>query len=230
MSNNVSNPLDEEYLQNYTNAMNVIRKTIESQINGRTRMKITGFSYCEPSSQTDLQPKIRIDLNGTEGTGALSASIGPRACREKVNISMSLVDQGWPGGVKPTSKTANVQRVRVFNEPKRTSLLALHETMHMLGFHHTEFWRQDLSKSDSDVKRVAELGDTMDEKSIMLFGQVNFDAAGIAQLSDRDVQCLNHVADRTILDLPQRQADRSTYDRVPLGSLQRDNVPAGNVR
>jgi hypothetical protein len=205
----VDNPLDAEYLSKFTEFMNLIRRTVESQINGRSNFKLSGFGYCEPNSQSsDLTPKIRIDLNGTEGTGAMALSIGPKSSRDSVNLSMSLLYQDWPGGVKPNfnSGTPLPKRVRVFNSPRDMSWASLHEIMHLLGFHHTEYWNQDMTSADENLNKVIQIGSEQDSHSIMTRGIRNFNAEGMAVLSDRDVSCLNQVADRSILSLPDRTA------------------------
>lgn len=203
----VANPLDSEYRAFYQRNISVIRNTLTSQINGRTPFDLFGFNICP---ENDSGPKIRIDLNGFGGgTGAMASSIGPRSRESLPNIDMTTVNQAWPGGIKPTDPENLPQRVRSFNGPQSVSFVSLHETLHLLGLHHeTQFWDRDVSVADPDAERVIQYGGSADLNSVMN-GHQSFNQNGIAQLSSTDVSCLTHIANRSIMQFPQRRADRA---------------------
>lgn len=217
-----ANPLDDEYMRNYIRNKEVIKKTVESQINGRTSFRLTGFGDC-PSPDTG--EKIRIDLNGAGGgNGAIASSVGPKSSLESPNLTVTVVNSAsvkLPGYCKIRGEQREARfvqlppecsrdPVRKFNSAEEISWASLHEILHLLGLHHTEYWNQDISKATPDIKSVTQLGTYPDSKSIMSRGFRGLDSSGIAQLSNRDVACLNMIANKTILQLPSRAATEVT--------------------
>lgn len=220
------NPLDETYQKKYEENAATVRRTLVEQINGRTKFKMTGFQTCQDADRG--KPMIRINLNGAGGGGgALAASIGPNSSGEAENITMTTVNAEWSATGKPQKGASTGERVRVFHDQRHISWIALHETLHLLGLHHTEYWDRDMTDSDPDALRVTQVGSQPDQLSMMNREQRNFDAAGIAQLSERDVQCLDLIADRRVKALhPPREltapaSSRETQPRRnPEGSQQ----------
>lgn len=204
----VLNPLDYEYRTHYSNNIALMRRTLENQINTRTAFNLTGFGYCNDQEDPNRSSKIRIDLNDTEGNGALASSIGPQSMNQSTNLMISSLDQDWPGGVKPNFNDGSPipRRVRTFNSSRHMSWVILHETLHLLGFHHTEYWDQNMENADIDLEKVIQFGIGEDTQSVMNRGTANYDSSGMALLSERDVACLNHVANKTILNYPDRPA------------------------
>lgn len=195
------NPLDAEYLRYYNRNINVIKNTIVNQINGRTPFNIHGFNECDPNNH---DPKIRIDLNAFGGgTGAIASSIGPMSSRDESNLTITTMNADWPGGVKPLATEVETQRIRTFNDARHISWVSLHETLHLLGLHHTEEW--DGPATDPYADRVIQYGEGPDSESIMTRSYRNYNSDGVAQLSSRDVQCLSHIANRSIMQFPQRR-------------------------
>jgi hypothetical protein len=203
----VENPLDLEYRQMFQRNIQVIKETLERQINARTNLNLSGFAICPPLGQAPPS-MIRIDINGTQGSGAMAASIGPRSAKDEVNVNLNSLDQQWPGGQKPDmNSTPLPARIRTFNDRRQMSWVSLHEVMHLLGFHHSEYWDKDMSGADIDIAAVTQVGDGLDPYSVMTRGFRSIDANGFASLSERDVACLNKVADRSILEAPSRQIE-----------------------
>lgn len=198
----VSNPLDEEYRAIYHRNMKIVRQTFKRQFNAHTAFKFFGFDYCSPS---DKSPKIRMDLNGAGNhTGGFAGSVGPRSSTKSVNIRITAVNSSWPRGQEPDPQKALPPRVRTFSSLEHISRMALHETAHLLGLHHTEFWDKDMTSADNDLKSAIQLGEGPDLQSIMTRSHKNPDAQGYAQLSQTDIECLNRIADQSILELPSR--------------------------
>jgi hypothetical protein len=203
---NAENLLDDEYRAQFNENIQIVKATFERQINNRTSFKMQGFNLC--SSDDDSKDMIRINMNDSQGAGAMASSIGPRSRQESENVTMSSTDEAWPGGIKPsfTNGEELPNRVRTFNTRRVVSWVALHETMHLLGLHHSEYWDEDMSGADIDVEEVIQFGLLQDSDSVMTRGQVNTDSIGLAVLSETDVSCLNHIADQTIDDFPSRTA------------------------
>ncbi|GEM_PF-6964880 len=222
----VENPLDLEYRQMFQRNIQVIKETLERQINARTNLNLSGFAICPPLGQAPPS-MIRIDINGTQGSGAMAASIGPRSAKDEVNVDLNSLDQQWPGGQRPDmSSTPLPARIRTFNDRRQMSWVALHEVMHLLGFHHSEYWDEDMTGADIDIAAVTQVGSELDPYSVMTRSFRSIDANGFASLSERDVACLNKVADRSILEAPARliapENERSFEDIIlPQGTQEK---------
>ena len=220
---NAANPLDEEYRNRYRDNMNTVKETIERQINRRSPFNLHGFDICSPTDSS--KEMIRINMNESQGLGALAASIGPASKFSSQNLTMSSTDEGWPGGVKPSlvPGASLPERVRIFNDRSDISWTALHEVMHLLGFHHSEYWNSNIPAEDHGTLEVIQYGLAVDNESVMMRGYRSYDRDNLVVLSDTDVACLNHVANRTIENFPTRPA-QVTSQCIGLICEQRDSV------
>jgi hypothetical protein len=199
------NALDSEYLSIYNRNKALIRRTFESQFNMRAGFDMHGFNTCNPNDRTQ---KVRIDLNGFGGgIGAVASSIGPLSSTRSANIDIVTANSDWEAGfTKPFDPENMPERIRTFNSADHISWVSLHETMHLLGLHHSEHWDQDMSTADPNINRAIQFGGGMDSDSIMTRGATPRMVGGIAQLSTRDAQCLTHISNRSIMQFPQRRA------------------------
>jgi len=75
--------------------------------------------------------------------------------------------------------------------------------MHSLGFQHENCW--DSNRVSDGVTEVVQVGEGVDEDSITnSMGTKHYDQDGYGVLSQNDVQCVNLVASREIMNLPSR--------------------------
>ncbi len=211
----IENPTDNLYREEYQRAMNTIKQTLENQINNRSSLNLINFGFCEGDTNPSSK-RITFDLNSSEQIGAMSI-IGPEAGLTNMSsISMGIVKDAVIDKDNPSSVVLPSQ-LRDFSDKSHLSFVALHETLHSLGFHHEPMWGRD--SFDPNIREVVEVGDSMDEQSIMNnLGTVNYDENGLAILSETDVQCLNLVGSREILNLPSRETENTS--RPPLPSTQ----------
>jgi hypothetical protein len=202
------NPIDLPYIRKYEMNKRAIKDVVEKEFNERTDFKFFGFNECPKTASTDnLKPMIRLDINGTQGRGATAHSIGPLSSRSgPSNIDLNVLNfitEKQPKqprgqalrGPPPASR-------RVFHDEKTIKMIALHEIMHIMGFMHSEQWENNsdiasLLSESPDVAEVVTIGSSKDPLSML------DRAFSEPRLSDRDIQCLNAVAQKNIKELNQ---------------------------
>ena len=202
----IENPTDDLYREEYQKAMNTIKQTLENQINNRSSLNLINFGFCEGDSNPSSK-RISFDLNSSEQIGAMSI-VGPESgLTNMTSISMGIVKDVVIDKENPSSVVLPSE-LRDFSDKSHLSFVALHETLHSLGFHHEPLWGSD--NFDPNIREVVEIGASMDEQSIMNnLGTKNYDENGLALLSETDVQCLDLVANKEILNLPSREIQRT---------------------
>lgn len=196
---NPLNPFDDEYRRMHQRNIDIIKRTVQNQLNAKTSFNLTGFNICPPN---DTGAKIRIDLNSDQAPAANAQSIGPRSRNNSPNIDIGTHEYVWENGIKGGN------RIRRFSSEQHISSIGLHEIMHLLGFHHSEDWDQSVTYADEDAKRVIQVGESTDPDSVMQRGTYEYETSrpNEAKLSDQDIACLNSVATRRMHRKPSRAA------------------------
>ncbi len=185
---------EEDY---YEQAKIFIREAFEEQINSRSSYTTYGFGNCEynyhiQGPSRELSPGVRIELTRDRRVGS-SGSLD-------AHHGLSFTDA--------QTVAANIQVDYMFREGREGALnaelpqvvqrVALHEFLHLMGMQHENFVFEEKSYSriinDSNWAIVP----PSDQASIMY--STTRDINRSSDLTDQDVQCLELIHSRQILD------------------------------
>lgn len=174
-------------LTDFRRAQRIIQTAYEGMSQAGS-FQFVGFDLC--TDESPRTQKIRIDLQETGSTGE-AAGIGPGYSTAATNITMPYRMASRDGAVAPINET-------------NLSFLIVHETLHLLGFHH--------DKSRDDQKYFSSLADAIvvggfDANSAMsmelednnLINRNESMSRSPPYLSPGDRQCLNLLAERQII-------------------------------
>lgn len=177
-------PASESMDPNERQARRLIKEAVEREFNNRTNISFTGFQSCEHNyhrqgENNSLPPMIRMELSPGFGSGQ-AHSIGPASSTSHVNIRVDYLSVG---------STSEEPRTRA---PIDMQDEALHELMHLLGFHHGFFHTN--SKAAESYENLIFLNE-YDPQSITIPAPTR-DPTG--RFTAADIECINKVADRSI--------------------------------